>query len=50
MNLFKDLKDKNGNAWGIRKIKSELEKQGYKITQNRKSIKGKKNQYFTITI
>lgn len=50
MNLFKDLKDDHNNSWGIRKIKSELDKNGYTLKQNRKSIKGKKKQYFTITI
>lgn len=50
MNLFKDLKDKNGNAWGIRKIKSELEKQGYEVSQVRRCVNRKENRYYTITL
>lgn len=50
MALFKDLKDKNNNNWGIKRIKSELNKNGYEITQVRKTIKGKRDRYYTITI
>lgn len=50
MALFKDLKDKNNNSWGSRKIKSELDKNGYEVTQVRKTIKGKRDRYYTITL
>ena len=50
MTLFEDLKDKNNNSWGIRKIKSELIKNGYEISHVNKSVKGRRNTYYTITI
>lgn len=50
MGLFKDLKDDHNNSWGIRKIKSELNKNGYEIEQYRRSIKGKKYQFYTIKL
>jgi hypothetical protein len=50
MALFKDLKDKNNNNWGIKRIKSELNKNGYEVTQVRKTIKGKRDRYYTITL
>ena len=50
MALFKDLKDKDNNSWGIRKIKSELNKNGYEVTQVRRSVKRKQNMYYTITL
>lgn len=50
MALFKDLKDKNNNSWGVRKIKSELTKNGYEVSQVNKSVKGKRSTYYTITI
>lgn len=50
MALFKDLKDKNNNHWGIRKIKSELDKNGYDIDQCRRTVKGKKYQFYTIKL
>lgn len=50
MALFKDLKDKNNNHWGIRKIKSELTKNGYEVSQATKSVKGKRSTYYTITM
>ena len=50
MALFKDLKDKDNNSWGIRKIKSELDKNGYKVTQVRRSVNRKQNMYYTITL
>ena len=50
MNLFKDLKDSHNNTWGIRKIKSELDKNGYDIDQCRRTIKGKKYQFYTIKL
>ena len=48
MNLFEVLKDANNNSWGIRKIKSELNKNGYNIEQRRQSVNGKKHQFYTI--
>lgn len=50
MGLFKDLKDDHNNSWGIRKIKSELNKNGYEIEQYRRSVKGKKYQFYTIKL
>lgn len=50
MGLFKDLKDSHNNPWGIRKIKSELDKNGYDIDQCRRTIKGKKYQFYTIKL
>lgn len=50
MGLFKDLKDSHNNPWGIRKIKSELDKNGYDIDQCRRTVKGKKYQFYTIKL
>lgn len=50
MSLFKDLKDSHNNPWGIRKIKSELDKNGYDIDQCRRTVKGKKYQFYTIKL
>lgn len=50
MALFKDLKDSHNNPWGIRKIKSELDKNGYDIDQCRRTVKGKKYQFYTIKL
>ena len=50
MALFKDLKDKDNNSWGIRKIKSELNKNGYEVTQVRKRVNHKQSMYYTIIL
>ena len=50
MALFKDLKDKDNNSWGIRRIKKQLNECGYEINHANKSVKGKRNTYYTITI
>lgn len=50
MALFKDLKDKDNNSWGIRRIKSELSKNGYEVTQARKRVNHKQSMYYTITM
>lgn len=50
MSLFKDLKDKNNNSWGIKKIKSELCKNGYEVTQVRRSVNRKQSMYYTINL
>lgn len=50
MALFKDLKDDHNDSWGIRKIKSELNKNGYEVTQVRRSVKRKQSMYYTITL
>lgn len=50
MALFKDLKDKDNNSWGIRRIKKQLNECGYEISHVNKSVKGKRNTYYTITI
>ncbi len=50
MALFKDLKDKNNNSWGIKKIKSELSKNGYEVEQCRRTVNRKKHQFYTIKL
>lgn len=50
MALFKDLKDKNNNHWGIKRIKSELSKNGYEVTQARRSVNRKQSMYYTINL
>ncbi len=50
MNLFKDLKDDHNDSWGIRKIKSELNKNGYEVTQVRRSVNRKQSMYYTIKL
>lgn len=50
MALFKDLKDKGNDSWGIRKIKSQLNKNGYKVTQVRRSVNRKQSMYYTIIL
>lgn len=50
MALFKDLKDKNNNNWGIKRIKSELNKNGYEVEQCRRTVNRKKHQFYTIKL
>ena len=50
MALFKDLKDDHNDSWGVRKIKSELNKNGYEIEQCRRTINRKKHQFYTIKL
>lgn len=50
MALFKDLKDKNNNSWGIKKIKSQLNENGYEVTQVRRSVNRKQSMYYTINL
>lgn len=50
MALFKDLKDKNNNSWGIKRIKSELSKNGYEVEQCRRTVNRKKHQFYTIKL
>lgn len=50
MDLFKDLKDKNNHSWGIKKIKSELDKNGYEVEQCRRTVNRKKHQFYTIKL
>lgn len=50
MALFKDLKDKDNNSWGIRQIKSQLSKNGYEVTQVRRSVNRKQSMYYTINL
>lgn len=50
MNLFKVLKDKNNHFWGIKRIKRNLNKNGYEVIQIRKHIKYKQNMYYTIIL
>lgn len=50
MGLFKDLKDKNNNSWGIKQIKKQLNENGYEVTQVRRSVKRKQNMYYTINL
>ena len=50
MALFKDLKDKNNNNWGIKKIKRQLDENGYEVTQVRRSVNRKQSMYYTINL
>lgn len=50
MNLFKILKDKDSNSWGIRRIKRNLNKYDYEIIQIKKRAKGKHHTYYTIKL
>lgn len=50
MALFKDLKDDHNESWGLRKIKSQLSKNGYEVTQVRRSVNRKQSMYYTINL
>ena len=50
MALFKVLKDKDSDSWGIRRIKRVLNKNGYEVTQVRKRTKGKHHTYYIIKL
>lgn len=50
MALFKVLKDKGNASWGIRKIKRVLNKNGYEVTQVRRSVNRKQSMYYTIKL
>ena len=50
MNLFKILKDKDSNSWGIRRIKRNLNKYDYEIIQIKKRAKGKHHTYYIIKL
>lgn len=50
MALFKNLKDDHNETWRIRRIKSQLNKNGYEVTQVRKRVKGKHHTFYTIKL
>lgn len=50
MALFKDLKDDHNHNWGIKRIKSQLSKNGYEVTQVRRSVNRKQSMYYTINL
>ena len=49
MSLFEDFIDEHGKSWGIRRIKSELEKYNYNLSNVRKRVNKKQIQIYTIS-
>lgn len=49
MKLFEDFIDDKGKSWGIRKIKSELEKYGYKLNSCEKRLNKVKTRIYCVT-